>query len=456
MIRFIKEWWSSRRASPSSKAESAPADEAATDADTSTPSEPTTPPAIPDEVEVELQRRFNELRAELLDAREKTIDRWLTILGIAFPILALIGVLYSVKEFEEIKTQAQSYVEEIERYRDLSEAHEARLRHMTAQTVADDPTKARQFIEDVRENPKASSTDKAIAKAVSLQEQGNEEEALKIWRGIADAFEKVDRELSARAYFSVGYLLIQQEKPEDAIAAYDEAVRLKRDFAEAYNNRGIAKYALGRHEDAITDYNQAIRLKPDPAKAYINRGNVKYALGRHEDAITDYNQAIRLKPDLAKAYYNRDTVKAKLGRREDAITDYNQAIQLKPDYAEAYHNRGNAKDKLGRREDAITDYNQAIQLKPDYAEAYYNRGNAKAKLGRREDAITDYNQAIQLKPDYAEAHHNRGNMKSKLGRTDEARQDFEKARDLAHKAGDPSLVALVEKRLRDLDNQEGE
>ena len=85
-----------------------------------------------------------------------------------------------------------------------------------------------------------------------------------------------------------------------------------------------------------------------------------------------------------------------------------------------------------------------------------SRGVAKDELDRYEAAITDYDKAIRLKSDYAEAYFNRGNSKGKLGRIDEARQDFEKTRDLAHKAGDDSLVALAEQVLRKLDNQEGE
>ena len=368
MIRFIKKWFS-RRATPSSKAESAPADETvtdnadpqSTDADTSTPSEPTAPPAIPDAVGVELQRRFNEFerrfnerQKEFLDDRENSINRWLAIVAIVLTIFGIVipiaGVL-SFKEFEEIKTQAQSYVKEIKQYRDEAESL---TQDITAENVDNDPTKAKQVIEDVRENPQASSTDKAIAKAVSLQDQGKREEALKIWRGIADAFEKVDRELSTRAWFSVGYLFSLQEKREDAVAAYDQALLLKPELAEAYNNRGAEKSDLSRYEDAIVDYDQA------------------------------------------------------------------------------------------------------IQLKPNYAEAYYNRGIAKGNLGRHEDAIVDYDQAIRLKPDLAEAYLNRGSTKSKLGRIDEARQDFEKARDLARKAGNDSLTASAEQKLRDLDNREGE
>ena len=404
MIRFIKELIRAvlprRRAKPSSDAESAPANEAATDeestdADTSTSSEPTAPPTIPAAVEVELQRRFNEFerrfnerQKEILDNRENSINRWLAIVAIVLTVFGIavpIAGVWGFKEFEEIKTQAQSYVKEIKQYRDEAESL---TQDINAEIVANDPAKAKQIIEDVRENPKASPTDKAIAKAVSLQDQGKREEALKIWQGIADAFEEVDRELAAGAWFSVGYLFSLHEKHEDAIAAYDQAIRLKPDLAEAYNNRGVAKDKLGRHEDAIADHDQAIRLKPDLAKAYNNRGVAKDELGRHEDAIADHNQAIRLKPDFAEAYYNR----------------------------------GIAKDELSRHEDAITDYDEAIQLKPDYADAYIRRGDTKIRLGR----------------------------------IDEARQDFEKARDLARKASKASLVASVEQRLRDLDNQEGE
>ena len=80
---------------------------------------------------------------------------------------------------------------------------------------------------------------------------------------------------------------------------------LSRTLPIAYSNRGNAKAALERYDDAITDYDEAIRLKPDYAEAYSNRGIAKAALGRYDDAIADYDEAIYLKPDLAAAYYNR-------------------------------------------------------------------------------------------------------------------------------------------------------
>ena len=135
--------------------------------------------------------------------------------------------------------------------------------------------------------------------------------------------------------------------------------RLKPDFAEAYNNRGVAKAALGQRAEAITDFDEAIRLKPDFAEAYYNRGITKAELDHHEDAITDYDEAIHLKPDYAKAYNNRGVGKAALGQRTEAIADYDKAIRLQPDFAEAYYNRGNAKAVLNLIDEARQDFENA-------------------------------------------------------------------------------------------------
>ena len=60
----------------------------------------------------------------------------------------------------------------------------------------------------------------------------------------------------------------------------------------------------GQYEaDAIADYDEAIRLKPNDAGAYLNRGIAKQKQGQYEAAIADYDEAIRLKPDFADSLH---------------------------------------------------------------------------------------------------------------------------------------------------------
>ena len=194
--------------------------------------------------------------------------------------------------------------------------------------------------------PEASLTEKAIADAVSLQQQGKRDDAIEKWRAIAHVVEGSDNDLAARAWFSVGYLALDED-PKGSVLANDRAIRLKPDLDGAYINRGNARQKLEQYEAAIADYDEAIRMKPDHAEAYINRGNARQKLEQYEAAIADCNEAIRLKPALVEAYSNRGFANYELGRHEAAIADCNEAIRLKPDYAEAYSNRGAAKQKLG-------------------------------------------------------------------------------------------------------------
>jgi protein O-GlcNAc transferase len=53
-----------------------------------------------------------------------------------------------------------------------------------------------------------------------------------------------------------------QEKLDDAIASYREAIRLKPDYAEAHFNLGSALAQQGNLEEAEDAFEEARRLKP--------------------------------------------------------------------------------------------------------------------------------------------------------------------------------------------------
>ena len=64
----------------------------------------------------------------------------------------------------------------------------------------------------------------------------------------------------------------EQGKLEEAIEAYNKALAIKPDYAEAYNNMGNALKEQGKLEEAIEAYNKALAIKPDYADAYYNMG----------------------------------------------------------------------------------------------------------------------------------------------------------------------------------------
>ena len=385
---------------------------------------------------------LNELRSELLDNRAKMVDWWLeataiflTLVGVAAAILGYFGF----KRLDRIESKARENMEvsekhakEAQRYqeeaqRDLEQIKARRdeadslVKGMNAEVVGDDPDKASEVVENIQQNPDSSPIDRAVAAALSLQQQNRTEEAIEKWNSIANVVEGTDNELAARAWFSIGFLMLFKKLDREmAINAYDKALRLNPDLVEAYYNRGAAKSTLGQWEAAIADFDVSIARNPDYAQAYYTRSMAKEALGQYEAALAGYDAAIARNPDYAQAYYNRGATKSTLGQYEAAIADFDATIARNPDYTQAYYSRGNAKEALGQYEAALADYDEAIRLSPDHTDAYFSRGNAKAQLDR----------------------------------IDEARQDLEMALNLARKAGNTDLMTRAERALENLDRGE--
>ena len=415
-------------------------------------------------VEGQFRSDFNDLRRELLEDRMKLVDWWLTAAAIfltLFAVIIAIAGLVGFRRFREIESEARKRVEsanaavevakvlvqEIESKRDEAKSL---MREITAETVVDDPDKAEKATQSANADPSPVLIDQAISAAIEMQRLRDFEGAIEKWQGVATVADGADRELGARAWFSVGYLHTEEFRFSDAIANYDVAIKLKPDFAEAFSNRGNAKNELGHHAAAISDLNEAIRIDPNLAGAYVNRGNVKHCLGRHTEAISDYDEAIRLNLHLPESFCNRGIAKSRLGRYAEAISDYDEAIRLKPDYAEAFYNRGTAKHCLDRHVAAISDYDEAIRLNLHLPESFCNRGIAKSRLGRYAEAISDYDEAIRLKPDDASLYCERAQAFFHFERVDEARQDLESAHGLATAKGDQLVVEKVNELVEQL------
>ena len=306
-------------------------------------------------VDAEINRRFNELRRELLDDRASTINWWLAMVALVltfFAIVVPIAALFGFREFREIKKEAREAIAKTREATEKAEesANKARhhakeaekdqgaitekLQNLTAENVANDPFAAKQA-EAVSKDPQASLMDKAVARAISLQKEGKTEEAIKKWRCIACATEGVDNDFAVDAWFSIGYLLSQlggvnKDKIhlEKVLVAYDQVLELNPYIPEAYSNRGAIKGKLGQYEEAIADCSRALELNPNYAVAYSNRGGAKSELGQYEAAIADCNRALKLNPNYALAYSNRGEAKAGLGRIAEARVDFEKARDI--------------------------------------------------------------------------------------------------------------------------------
>ena len=173
---------------------------------------------------------------------------------------------------------------------------------------------------------------------------------------------------SAVVHNSLGVILAQQKKLDEAQARFEQAVALRPDLAEPYNNLGNVLRERGQLEQAATRYRHAIALRPDYAEAHNNLGNIRWEQGKFDEATTHYRQALAFLPNLAEARYRL----AELTTFHAGDADLAALEALAADSARLPSgDRIFVEFALGKAFDDIGDYERAFQ--------HWLRGNAQKR-----------------------------------------------------------------------------
>jgi tetratricopeptide (TPR) repeat protein len=152
-----------------------------------------------------------------------------------------------------------------------------------------------------------------------------------------------------------------------AIADFDEAIRIDRKYAPAYVARGRAWARKHYRERELADCSEAIRLDPNNAALRVARGESWSAQGRHVAALADYDEALRLEPANPSNWVARGNEWRRDLKLDQAIADYTQAVQIDPKYIPAYIERGNTHKQRRAFDRAIQEFTQLTQLDPQNA-----------------------------------------------------------------------------------------
>ncbi len=217
----------------------------------------------------------------------------------------------------------------------------------------------------------------------------------------------VGKSSPADALQNRGLALLGSNKPEEAAALFEDAVRLKADSAALRINFGVALAQRHRLDDAVRQFREAVALDPESSLGCANLGLAYVESQRYAEAAEVLAKAAALAPDSADVHNHRGIALAQLGREEEAARCYARAIELRPDYHPPHTNLGNLLRSQGRLEEALACYEDAIRLCPGDPEIYNNRGIAYDGMQETDRALEDYERALALDPDHVETRFNR-------------------------------------------------
>ena len=139
--------------------------------------------------------------------------------------------------------------------------------------------------------------------------------------------------------------------------------------AEALLKQGDILRNNNKFEEAIEKYTQAIAADKELTNAYMQRAYTYIRLKDYTNAVTDYTEVIEQNPKNSFAYLSRGSAYNKMKKFNKALTDFNKILETNPKDQEAYNNRGWAKKGLGDKTGACKDWKKSKKL-----------GNREAKI----------------------------------------------------------------------------
>lgn len=307
----------------------------------------------------------------------------------------------------------------------------------------------------------------------TLLKRGNPEEAIAIYKEalslninhipaylqLSQAFQQAALLYQQRAFdlqpelapvdthFNLGLNFAEQGQPDLAIRAYQRAVHLKPDWAEAHCNLGNLYSAKGQLDEAIASLKRAVALNPNFIEALSNLGNAYAKQGDLDSALNYHQKAIALRPNWAELHFNLADAYAQHQRFDDALPLYYKALEFKPELAEAHFGLGKAFVAQNQFAQAIPHLKQTITLRPNWGDAYYFLGRALLNANQHLEAIAAYEQAVRLVPSLLEARWDLGITCWQLDRLGDAIAAFESILDLQPNLPDVHLNICVLRRV---------
>lgn len=180
---------------------------------------------------------------------------------------------------------------------------------------------------------------------------------------------------------------------------------IKMETKEIKNETYFALIAIGRYyhlalnfENAIEAYERALRIIDDRAAAYIGLAITYAQKGDLGEAITAANRAVQITGGRdTEALLARARVYSARNELDRAMEDINAVRLLDPENKELFFAEGVYFMFGGKKYDAAEQaFSRTIQRDENHFMAYYNRACCRQYLGKWEEALADLRQAVTL------------------------------------------------------------
>lgn len=163
-----------------------------------------------------------------------------------------------------------------------------------------------------------------------------------------------------------GGALFKQGNYNQAIAFFDEALKIEPNNFFALYNKGLSLSQLDKKEEALFFYDESLKIKPDNVLALVNKGLELCYLDKFEEGLSYMDKALEIQPENVYALDQKGATLAELGKYDEAIICYDKALKIDPHYIFALRGKGDTLSKLGKDVEAKSYYDEILKIAPNF------------------------------------------------------------------------------------------
>jgi Flp pilus assembly protein TadD len=202
----------------------------------------------------------------------------------------------------------------------------------------------------------------------------------------------------ASAWLALAHLL-ENTKPEDALAAYRKASELTPKDPEPHLSAGLLQERQKEFSAAEAEYKQVLAVDPHSTEAAIGLTNLYMKSGRLGDAEPLLRRLAIERPEDAGIHLQLGRVLAAQSKKDDAITEIQTALQLAPADSDAQRELADLYSSAGKNDLAENTYRALVTTQPKDPELHRGLGQALLRQKKFPEAQQEFLTALRLKRD---------------------------------------------------------
>ena len=211
------------------------------------------------------------------------------------------------------------------------------------------------------------------------------------------------QELKARDHFTKGMFFELENKHENALIEFYQALLYDSTSATIYNRIAENHMLLSRYESALRYLQKSLKLKPEEPETIRLIADCYYRLKDDEKAIDNLKQVLEIDPLDENARGLLLLLYRKNGNYMGLAKQYEQMISIYGEDEEWVRKAATIYLKNGQVDEALALFKLYVDSDSSNAGMWYSVGMAYELKEDSEEAIAAYGMAIQIAPDVTEA-----------------------------------------------------